>query len=108
MVFHSHHNVRTFYKGTSRIRGSKYDDDSEEDTIPAKLQSNEMVVPRPYVHIVDKFLHKQKLPLPMPSKVEKVMHEFKLGQLHDGHGKIVTNKKQALAIALDVARKYHK
>lgn len=40
-------------------------------------------------------------------KIEKTMHEFKVGNLHSGskHGKIVTNPKQALAISLSQARK---
>jgi len=28
------------------------------------------------------------------------MHEFSSGKLHDSHGNIVTDKKQALAIAM--------
>lgn len=41
------------------------------------------------------------------SKVEKVMHEFSEGKLHSGSksGPEVTNKKQAIAIALSEARK---
>ena len=40
-------------------------------------------------------------------KVEKVMHEFKEGKLHSGSkkGPEVTNPKQAIAIALNSARK---
>jgi hypothetical protein len=40
-------------------------------------------------------------------KVKKVMHEFKEGDLHAGskHGKRVTNRKQAVAIALSEARR---
>ena len=41
-------------------------------------------------------------------KIEKVMHEFKEGDLKsgkDGKGGTVTNKKQAIAIALSEARK---
>jgi hypothetical protein len=40
-------------------------------------------------------------------KVEKVMHEFKTGKLHSGSkkGPVVSNKKQAVAIALSEARK---
>jgi hypothetical protein len=37
-------------------------------------------------------------------KVEKVMHEFKHGQLKSGSGKKVTSKKQAIAIGLSEAR----
>jgi len=33
-------------------------------------------------------------------KVEKVMHEFKEGELTTGSGKKVTNRKQAVAIAM--------
>lgn len=37
-------------------------------------------------------------------KVKKVMHEFKKGKLHSGKdGKIVTNPKQGIAIALSEA-----
>lgn len=41
------------------------------------------------------------------SKVEKVMHEFKEEKLHSGSkkGPIVSNPKQAIAIALSEARK---
>lgn len=40
-------------------------------------------------------------------KVKKVMHEFGSGTLHSGskHGPVVTNQKQAEAIALSEARK---
>jgi len=40
-------------------------------------------------------------------KIEKVMHEFKEGELHSGSkkGPKVSNKKQAIAIALSEARK---
>jgi hypothetical protein len=35
-------------------------------------------------------------------KIEKVLHEFKTGMLHSGskHGPLVTNRKQAIAIAI--------
>ncbi len=40
-------------------------------------------------------------------KIEKVMHEFKHGELHSGSkkGPKVTNRKQAVAIAISEARK---
>lgn len=40
-------------------------------------------------------------------KVQKVMHEFKHGSLHSGSkkGPKVKNRKQAIAIALNEARK---
>jgi hypothetical protein len=38
-------------------------------------------------------------------KVEKVMHEYKEGELKSGSGKKVTSKKQAVAIGLSEARK---
>lgn len=40
------------------------------------------------------------------SKVGKVMHEWKTGTLHSGSkkGPVVTNRKQAIAIALSEAR----
>lgn len=43
------------------------------------------------------------------SKVRKVMHEFKTGTLHSGKSKkVVTSRKQAVAIALSEARKAKK
>jgi hypothetical protein len=38
-----------------------------------------------------------------PAKVEKVMHEFKTGSLKSSSGQKVTNRKQAVAIALSEA-----
>lgn len=37
-------------------------------------------------------------------KTEKVMHEYKHGELKSGSGKKVKNRKQAVAIALNEAR----
>lgn len=42
------------------------------------------------------------------NKVEKVMHEFKEGELHSSSGQSVTNRKQAVAIALSEARRVQK
>lgn len=41
------------------------------------------------------------------TKVHKVMHEYKTGSLHSGskRGPTVTNRKQAIAIALSEARR---
>lgn len=40
------------------------------------------------------------------TKEAKVMHEFKAGELHSGkNGPVVTNPKQAIAIALSEAGK---
>lgn len=41
------------------------------------------------------------------AKVHKTMHEYKHGNLHSGskHGPIVTDRKQAIAIALNQARR---
>ena len=41
------------------------------------------------------------------AKVKKVMEEYGKGELHSGSkkGPVVSNKKQAIAIALDQARK---
>jgi len=49
----------------------------------------------------------KKLPKKSKTKVEKVMHEMKEGVLHSGSkkGPLVTNRKQAIAIALSEARK---
>jgi hypothetical protein len=38
-------------------------------------------------------------------KIGKVMHEFKEGTLRSGSGKKVTNRKQAVAVALSEARR---
>jgi ribosomal protein L21E len=40
-------------------------------------------------------------------KMEKVMHEFKMGALHSGSktGRVVTNRKQAVAIAMSEAKR---
>lgn len=43
-------------------------------------------------------------------KVEKVMHEFKRGELHSGSksGPVVTNPKQAIAIGMSEQREKDK
>jgi hypothetical protein len=43
----------------------------------------------------------------MKNKIEKVMKEFKKGKLHTGskEGKLVKDRKQAVAIGLSEARK---
>jgi hypothetical protein len=41
-------------------------------------------------------------------KVAKVMHEFKKGKLYSSSGSLVTNRKQAIAIALSEARRIDK
>jgi hypothetical protein len=47
-----------------------------------------------------------KMSKPQAKKVGKVMEEYKAGKLHSGKGgKVVTNPKQGLAIALSVAKK---
>ena len=38
--------------------------------------------------------------------VARIMHEFKVGELHDSHGKLVTDRKQAIAIALSMGRRH--
>lgn len=45
-----------------------------------------------------------------PKKIEKVMKEFKEGKMHSGKktGPVVKSRKQAIAIALSVARKARK
>lgn len=49
----------------------------------------------------------KKSPKKKPAKVKKVMKEFKAGKLHSGSkkGPIVSNPKQAIAIALSEQRK---
>lgn len=39
------------------------------------------------------------------AKIEKTMNEFKRGKLSDSHGHKVTNRKQAVAIGIDEARR---
>ena len=39
------------------------------------------------------------------AKVEKTMKEYKHGDLKDSHGNKVTNRKQAVAIGIDEARR---
>jgi len=47
-----------------------------------------------------------KMSKPQAKKVGKVMEEYKADKLHSGKGgKVVTNPKQGLAIALSVAKK---
>lgn len=50
---------------------------------------------------------KTQMPKIKKPKIEKVMHEFKEGVLHSGSkkGPKVTNRKQAVAIAISEARK---
>jgi hypothetical protein len=45
---------------------------------------------------------------PAQSKVQKVMHEFKAGALKSSSGSKVTNRKQAVAIALSEAKRKKK
>ncbi len=47
----------------------------------------------------------KKKPTKSERKIEKVMHEFKEGDLKSGGGAKVTDRKQAVAIALSEARK---
>jgi len=46
-----------------------------------------------------------KKPTKAQQKVEKVMHEYKAGSLKSSSGSKVTNRKQAIAIALSEAGK---
>lgn len=100
--------MRNYKKGVQRIHGSKKDYQSEKDTILCLLQAGETVFPTIYRDLANHFLKVNKLPLPIPSKVENVMHEFKHHKLKDSSGHIVKNKKQAIAIALSEARKAYK
>jgi len=52
---------------------------------------------------------KKKKQTAAQKKVAKVMHEFKEGELHSGKSDtIVTNRKQAIAIALSEAEELEK
>lgn len=42
------------------------------------------------------------------NKVQKVMHEFKEGKLRSSAGPKITNRKQAVAVALSEARRLGK
>jgi len=59
------------------------------------------------IEIEHKEKKKKKEPAKKGGKVAKVMHEFKEGDLHSGSkkGPKVKNKSQALAIAMNEARK---
>ncbi len=47
---------------------------------------------------------RKRTPKPAQKKISEVMHEFKEGELHSGKSEIiVTNPKQAIAIALSEA-----
>jgi len=39
-------------------------------------------------------------------KIKKVMHEFEQGKLKDSYGKLITDKNQALAVAISEAKEY--
>ncbi len=45
----------------------------------------------------------------MPKSVKGVLHEWKTGTLHSGssQGPVVTNRKQAIAIAMSEQRQQH-
>ena len=53
----------------------------------------------------EKKISSKKASTPKQQKIAEVMHEFKEGELHSGSkdGPIVTNPKQAIAIALSEA-----
>lgn len=46
-----------------------------------------------------------KLSKAQKRKVEKVLEEFKAGRLRSSSGQLVTSRKQAIAIALEQAKK---
>ena len=50
--------------------------------------------------------NKMKAPTKAQKKIGKVMHEYKAGELHSGSkkGPAVTNRKQAVAIAMSEAK----
>lgn len=58
-------------------------------------------------HHMKKDKKKSKKVTKTKAKVKKVMHEYKEGQLHSGSkkGPVVSNPKQAIAIALSEARR---
>lgn len=55
-------------------------------------------------HMIEALKRKMK---PNPEKVEKTLHEYKHGELHSGskEGPVVHDKSQAVAIALNQAKK---
>jgi len=102
------------------------------DIVPAILEPSEVVLPVPTVDKLNRFLiggsHKmkpklkeelrdlvEKVPVPIPfkvggqvqNKIKKVLEEFEQGKLYSSSGKKVTNRKQALAIALSEQRHYN-
>ena len=50
----------------------------------------------------------RKMSVSQRRKVQKVMHEYKRGKLKSSSGRRVTNRNQALAIALSEARRIGK
>lgn len=103
------------------------------DVVPAILEPSEVVLPVPTVDKLNKFLTSknknmstglkkhllnlvEKVPVPIPfktggqvqNKIKKVLEEFEQGKLYSSSGKKVTDRKQALAIALSEQRHYNK
>lgn len=79
-----------------------YKHESKEDEKLMKSMKKEVKHKKP------KESHKKPKESPKAKKkIEKVMHEYKEGELHEGSkkGPVVTGRKQAIAIALNVARK---
>ena len=56
---------------------------------------------------LEKIVAKDGTTIAQRNKIAEVMHEFKEGKLKDRSGKVITNRKQAIAIALSASRKYN-
>lgn len=75
----------------------------EREMTKKKVSKKEQKAGKKAARVLKKDIKKGK----KESKVEKVMHEYKEGELHSGSkkGPKVKSKKQAIAIALSEARK---
>ncbi len=83
-------------------RGHKHEDKHKHKKVHKdEHKSSHKHDPKPKHH------HKHKKITKAKAKVEKVMHEFKHHELHSGSkkGPVVSNPKQAIAIALSESRK---
>ena len=105
--------VKKLQKKDARIHKAKHKLFEKEEKLSKKEERVHEAAERAERKKPAKKVHKakaaprKKKPAAGRAKVEKVMHEFKAGQLHSGSksGPRVSNPKQAIAIALSEARK---
>lgn len=99
-----HEKVVRHLKGD--IAGYKKEAEEDRDLIKHLRPGKEKKAVKKKEHKALKKAHKKRSDL----KMDKVFHEFGQGMLHSGskHGPVVTNPKQAQAIAFSEARKLYK